>query len=66
MASITFGPPGWHTQEPMSARVRPWSARNSSTSSPRYRSTIAGTAASSTMRSPFAPTSQPIVRSVSG
>ena len=31
-ASITFGPPGWQTHQPMSARVRPWSARNSSTS----------------------------------
>ena len=37
-----MGPPGWHTHQPMSARVRPWSARNSSTSSRRYRSTIVG------------------------
>ena len=48
-----LGPPGWQTQKPMSSRVRPWSARNSSTSSRRYRSTIVGHAASSTMRSPL-------------
>ena len=32
MASSTLGPPGWQTQEAMSARVRPWSARKASTS----------------------------------
>ena len=38
IASSTFGPPGCATQAPMSADVRPWSARKPRTSSPRYRS----------------------------
>ncbi len=55
MASITLGPPGWQTHQPMSARVRPWSARKLvdvvAAGSARPAS---GTSASSTIRSPVA------------
>ncbi len=66
IACSTFGPPGCATQVPTSATVMPWSARKLSTSARRYFSTTSGTVASSTIRKPVVPMSQPITRSVSG
>ncbi len=65
-ASITRGPPGWHTQVDTSSGVSPWSARNPRTSSPRYFSVTVATSTDKTIRKPSLPIFQPMTSSVSG
>src|SRR6202142_1069983 len=66
MPSTPLGPPVCRSQQPMSLRLSPWPARNSSVSWPRCLRAISGTSADRTMRKPFSEMFQPITSSVPG
>ncbi len=65
-ASMTFGPPGWHTQLLMSSTVSPCSARKAVTLPPSSRSTTSGSSAVRMIRNLSALSRQPSMSPLPG